>query len=98
VSEVPKAERREAAAGSSHKQVLRKLSRTRAPHWKLSSEVESICTAKIRSKVDEAIMLEVVLKIEPNVRIRTPVRALSERSLGSYRSRMIGSIGQPPFP
>ncbi|XP_070854181.1 serine/arginine repetitive matrix protein 1-like [Drosophila suzukii] len=81
VSEVPKAERREAAAGSSHKQVLRKLSRTRAPHWKLSSEVESICTAKIRSKVDEAIMLEVVLKIEPNVRIRTPVRALTTISL-----------------
>jgi len=27
---------------------------------------ESICTATIRSKVDEAIKLEVVLKIEPN--------------------------------
>jgi len=39
---------------------------------------ERICTATIRSKVDEAIKLEVVLKIEPNVRIRTPIRALSE--------------------
>jgi len=27
---------------------------------------------------DEAIKLVVVLKIEPNVRIRTPIRALSE--------------------
>jgi len=39
---------------------------------------ESICTATIRSKVDEAIKLEVVLKIESNVRFRTPIRALSE--------------------
>jgi len=38
---------------------------------------ESICTATIRSKVDEPIKLEVVLKIEPNVRIRTFIRAVS---------------------
>jgi len=35
-------------------------------------------TATIRSMFDEAIKLVVVLKIEPNVRIRTPIRALSE--------------------
>jgi len=32
----------------------------------------------LSESVDEAIKLEVVLKIEPNVRIRTPIRALSE--------------------
>jgi len=36
---------------------------------------KSICTATIRSNVDEAIKLEVVLKIEPNVRIRTQERS-----------------------
>jgi len=46
---------------------------------------ESICTATIRSKVDEAIKLEVVLKIEPNVRIRTPIRALSESVIKKFR-------------
>jgi len=46
---------------------------------------ESICTAKIRSKVDEAIKLEVVLKIKPNVRIRTPIRALSETVIKKFR-------------
>jgi len=46
---------------------------------------ESICTATIRSKVDEAIKLEVVLKIEPNVRIRTPIRALSESVVKKFR-------------
>jgi len=43
---------------------------------------ESICTATIRSK---AIKLEVVLKIEPNVRIRTPIRALSESVIKKFR-------------
>jgi len=46
---------------------------------------ESICTATIRSKVDEAIKLEVVLKIEPNVRIRTPIRALSESVVQKFK-------------
>jgi len=42
---------------------------------------ESICTAK----VDEAIKLEVVLKIEPNVRIRTPIPAVSESVVRKFR-------------
>jgi len=46
---------------------------------------ESICTATIRSKVDEAIKLEVVLKIESNVRIRTPIRALNESVIKKFR-------------
>jgi len=46
---------------------------------------ESILTATIRSKVDEAIKLEVILKIEPNVRIRTPIRALSESVVKKFR-------------
>ncbi|XP_065719836.2 uncharacterized protein [Drosophila suzukii] len=39
---------------------------------------EGIRTATTRSKFDEAIKLEVVLKIAPKVWIRTPIRALSE--------------------
>jgi len=46
---------------------------------------ESICKATIRSKIDEAIKLEVVLKIEPNVRIRTPIRALSESVIKKFK-------------
>jgi len=46
---------------------------------------ESICTATIRSKVDEVIKLEVVLKIEPNVRIHTPIRALSESVVKKFK-------------
>jgi len=46
---------------------------------------ESICTATILSKVDEAIKLEVVLKIEPNVRIRTPIRAFSESVVKKFK-------------
>jgi len=46
---------------------------------------ESICTATIRSRVDEAVKLEVVLKIEPNVRIRTPIRALSESVVQKFK-------------
>ncbi|XP_070851973.1 uncharacterized protein [Drosophila suzukii] len=46
---------------------------------------ESICKATIRSKVDEAIKLEVVLKIEPNVRICTPIRALSESVVKKFK-------------
>jgi len=46
---------------------------------------ESICTAKIRSKVVEAIKLEVILKIESNVRIRTPIRALSESVVKKFK-------------
>jgi len=38
-----------------------------------------------RSKVDEAIKLEVVLKIERNVRIRSPIRALSEIVVKKFR-------------
>ncbi|XP_037731282.1 uncharacterized protein LOC119561879 [Drosophila subpulchrella] len=43
---------------------------------------ESICTAK----VDEAIKMEVVLKIEPNVWIRTPIPALSESVVKKFRA------------
>ncbi|XP_070852053.1 uncharacterized protein [Drosophila suzukii] len=39
---------------------------------------ERICSATIRSKVYEGTKLEVVLKIDPNVRIRTPIRPLPE--------------------
>jgi len=46
---------------------------------------ESICTPTIRSKVDEAIKLVVVLKIEPNVRIRTPIRELSESVVQKFK-------------
>ncbi|XP_070854948.1 uncharacterized protein [Drosophila suzukii] len=46
---------------------------------------ESICTATIRSKVEEAIKLEVVLKIDPNVRICTPIRALSESVVQKFK-------------
>jgi len=35
---------------------------------------ESFCTATIRSKVNEAIKLEVVLKIKPHGRMRNPIR------------------------
>jgi len=46
---------------------------------------ESICMASIRSKVAEAIKLEVVLKIKPNVRIRTPIRSLSKSVVKKFR-------------
>jgi len=48
-------------------------------------EGESFCTATIRSKVDEAIKLKVVLKIKPNGRIRSPFRALSESMVKKFR-------------
>jgi len=41
--------------------------------------------ATIRSKVKEAISPEVVVKIEPNVHLRTPIRALSESVVEKFR-------------
>ncbi|KAH8358376.1 hypothetical protein KR084_011138 [Drosophila pseudotakahashii] len=37
---------------------------------------EKVCTATVRSKVNEGTKLEVILKVEQNVRIRTPIRAI----------------------
>jgi len=56
-----------------------------AAAFRLPTTNESICTATIRSKVDEAIKLEVVLKIKPNVRIRTPIRAASESVVKKFK-------------
>jgi len=52
----------------------------------------SLCTATIRSKVDEAIKLEVVLKIEPNGRIRTPIRALSGSMVKKFRELPLAAV------
>jgi len=43
------------------------------------------CKAIIRSKADEATKVVLVLKIEPNVRIGTPIRALSGSFLEKFR-------------
>ncbi|XP_070068132.1 uncharacterized protein [Drosophila takahashii] len=45
---------------------------------------ERICTATIRSKRDDDFKLEVVLKVEPNVRIRTPIRELADTVVSKY--------------
>ncbi|XP_050743878.1 uncharacterized protein LOC127010488 isoform X2 [Drosophila biarmipes] len=39
---------------------------------------EKVWTATVRSKVNEGTKLEVILKVKPNVRIRTPIRAIPE--------------------
>ncbi|XP_043642862.1 uncharacterized protein LOC122612987 [Drosophila teissieri] len=50
---------------------------------------EKVCTTTIRSRVDAGTKLEVVLKIEPSVRIRTPVRALSDTVVSKFRDIML---------
>ncbi|XP_070144213.1 uncharacterized protein [Drosophila kikkawai] len=46
---------------------------------------EQICSATIGSKIDSAVRLDVVFKIEPRVRIRTPVRELSDAVRAHFR-------------
>ncbi|XP_043661680.1 uncharacterized protein LOC122625645 [Drosophila teissieri] len=50
---------------------------------------EKVCTTTIRSRVDAGTKLEVVLKIEPSVRIRTPVRALGDTVVSKFRDIML---------
>ncbi|XP_043655500.1 uncharacterized protein LOC122621631 [Drosophila teissieri] len=50
---------------------------------------EKVCTTTIRSRVDAGTKLEVVLKIEASVRIRTPVRALSDTVVSKFRDIML---------
>ena len=54
---------------------------------------EKVCTTAIRSRIDANTKLEVVLKIEPRVRIRTPVRALSDTVVSKYRDIMLADDG-----
>ncbi|KAH8292680.1 hypothetical protein KR054_001652, partial [Drosophila jambulina] len=46
---------------------------------------EQICSATVGSKIDSAVRLGVVFKIEPHVRIRTPVRELSDAVRAHFR-------------
>ncbi|XP_039227246.1 uncharacterized protein LOC26535268 isoform X3 [Drosophila yakuba] len=50
---------------------------------------EKVCTTTIRSRIDANTKLEVVLKIVPSVRIRTPVRALSDTVVSKFRDIML---------
>ncbi|XP_070142031.1 uncharacterized protein [Drosophila kikkawai] len=50
---------------------------------------EQICAATVRSKADNEVQLDVVFKVEPRVRIRTPVRELSEAVSAHFRDVML---------
>ncbi|KAH8338609.1 hypothetical protein KR059_011478 [Drosophila kikkawai] len=50
---------------------------------------EHICAATVRSKADNEVQLDVVFKVEPRVRIRTPVRELSEAVRAHFRDVML---------
>ncbi|XP_050745679.1 uncharacterized protein LOC122818954 [Drosophila biarmipes] len=42
---------------------------------------EKVCTATVRWKVNEGTKLEVILKVEPIVCIRTPIRVIGRREM-----------------
>ncbi|KAH8375768.1 hypothetical protein KR200_010683 [Drosophila serrata] len=46
---------------------------------------EQICSAVVGSKVDANLRLNLLFKIEPHVRVRTPIRALSESLRAQFR-------------
>ncbi|KAH8344549.1 hypothetical protein KR059_011649, partial [Drosophila kikkawai] len=50
---------------------------------------EQICAATVGSKADNEVQLDVVFKVVPSVRIRTPVRELSEAVRGHFRDVML---------
>ncbi|KAH8274709.1 hypothetical protein KR026_005265, partial [Drosophila bipectinata] len=46
---------------------------------------KQVCSATVGSKTDDRVRLEVIFKIEPHVRVRTPSRELSEAVRAHFR-------------
>ncbi|KAH8247936.1 hypothetical protein KR038_005390, partial [Drosophila bunnanda] len=53
---------------------------------------EQICSAVVGSKVDANLRLKLLFKIEPHVRVRTPIRALSETVRAQFRDITLATI------
>ncbi|KAH8323654.1 hypothetical protein KR074_010252, partial [Drosophila pseudoananassae] len=46
---------------------------------------EQVCSATVGSPTDDSVRLEVMFKVEPHVRVRTPSRELSEAVRAHFR-------------